>query len=84
MIGVLGKDPIIALCEYRPPDAFQVSVDFLPNCRTHVQRLCAVLKPELAEMETIVSGGAAIQKVESLKKNFWMETIVLGKMTIGT
>jgi hypothetical protein len=50
MIRALAKDPIIALCEYRPPDAFQLSVDFMKKCKSHVEKLCELVKPELADV----------------------------------
>jgi hypothetical protein len=50
MIGALAKDPINALCEYRPPDAFQMSVDCMQKCKTHLEQPCEVLKPELVEV----------------------------------
>jgi hypothetical protein len=50
MLKALAKDPIIGLCEYRSPDAFHMSADFLKKCKVHVEKLCEAIRPEYADM----------------------------------
>jgi hypothetical protein len=50
MIRALAKDPVIALCEYRPPDALLGSAEFLKKCKVHVEKLAEVVRPEFADL----------------------------------
>jgi hypothetical protein len=51
LVQALAKEPSIALCEYRPPDAFNMSSDFMKKCQAHVRKLCQAARPEFAEIQ---------------------------------
>jgi hypothetical protein len=52
LLQALAKEPWIGICEYRPPDAFQVSTEFMKKCKTHVRQLVEAVAaiPNFADM----------------------------------